>query len=340
VRKKAKSVDSRKRVARHKSKRLVIYNHKGGVGKTTLTVNIAASLADLHRKVLLVDSDPQCNLSSYLVEASVLDDVLDRSDSDTGQTLWSAVKPVVEATGDVKAISAVERSANVFLIYGDLKLADFEQELPQMWVEALQRKPKGYRGVTALSYIVNLIATIHDVDFVFYDCGPNIGSLNRAILLDCDYFIVPAALDEFSIRALKTLGITLENWITTWKTILDLAPDDIYLLPGMPKFLGYIIQRFRVYGGQVSSGQAAYLPKFERQIYSDLVSRLRAIDPQLASESIRENVLGEVRDFSSVAALSQIQGVAIESVQGGSQDLKFAARQSFSEIARKIIERC
>lgn len=318
----------------------MVFNHKGGVGKTTLTVNIASALADANKKVLLVDSDPQCNLSSYLVEASVLDDVLDRSDTDAGQTLWSAVKPIVEAAGDVKPITAVERFPNVFLIYGDLKLADFEQELPQMWLEALQRKLKGYRGVTALSYTVNEIAAQHDVDYVFYDCGPNIGALNRAILLDCDYFIVPAALDEFSIRALKTLGITLENWIRTWRTVLDLAPDNIYLLPGAPKFLGYVIQRFRVYGGQVSAGQAAYLPRFEKQIYSDIVSRLRSVDPELASESLVENVLGEVRDFSTMATKSQIQGVAIENVRGGNQQLKAEARESFSVIAQKIIERC
>jgi len=318
----------------------VVFNHKGGVGKTTLTVNIASALADANKKVLLVDSDPQCNLSSYLVEASVLDDVLDHSDTDAGQTLWSAVKPIVEAAGDVKPITAVERFPNVFLVYGDLKLADFEQELPQMWLEALQRKLKGYRGVTALSYTVNEIAAQHDVDYVFYDCGPNIGALNRAILLDCDYFIVPAALDEFSIRALKTLGITLENWIRTWRTVLDLAPDNTYLLPGAPKFLGYIIQRFRVYGGQVSAGQAAYLPRFEKQIYSDIVSRLRSVDHELASESLVENVLGEVRDFSTTATKSQIQGVAIDNVQGGNQQLKKEARASFSAIAQKIIERC
>ena len=73
-------------------------------------MNIAAALADAGKRVLLVDSDPQCNLSSYLVEASVLDDVLDRSDTDKGQTLWSAVRPIVEAAGDVKPIEAVERS--------------------------------------------------------------------------------------------------------------------------------------------------------------------------------------------------------------------------------------
>ncbi|MYB36323.1 MAG: ParA family protein [Gammaproteobacteria bacterium] len=47
--------------------RITIFNHKGGVGKTTLTVNIASAIAAQGKSVLLVDSDPQCNLTSYLL---------------------------------------------------------------------------------------------------------------------------------------------------------------------------------------------------------------------------------------------------------------------------------
>ncbi len=164
------------------------------------------------KRILLVDSDPQGNLTSYLVEESVVDDLLDNADTDKGQTLWSAVKPVVEATGEVKQIPALERLTNIFLLPGDVRLSEFEQELSPMWNECFQRKQKGFRGTTALSRLVNEAAAQNAVDFVFYDAGPNIGPLNRIILLDCDYFIVPAACDLFSLRALIYTQNRKERW--------------------------------------------------------------------------------------------------------------------------------
>src|SRR5271169_4617513 len=103
---------------RHRAKRIAIFNHKGGVGKTTLTVNIAAALAAMGKSVLLVDSDPQCNLTSYLVEENVVDDMFDKSDTPEGRTLWSAMKPIVDATGPYKLVAPIERSTNISLLPG------------------------------------------------------------------------------------------------------------------------------------------------------------------------------------------------------------------------------
>jgi cellulose biosynthesis protein BcsQ len=333
-------MDKKTNTVRHRSKRLAIYNHKGGVGKTTLTVNIAAALASLGKKVLLIDSDPQCNLSSYLLEDNVVDDLLDRSDSLKGKTVWSALKPVVEGTGSVQPVEPYDLSiGNVSLLPGDIRLSEFEQDLSTMWGECFQRKPRGFTVTAALSLLVNQIAAKHDVDYVFYDAGPNIGPLNRVILLDCDFFIVPAACDLFSVRALKTLGHTLESWITDWKTIVDLAPDNIYLLPGQPKLLGYIAQRFRIYGGQVIAGHASYLAKIEKHVHSDIVVVLRKINPNLASNSMVHNKLGQVKDFSGLAAISQSEGVPICEVSTATADQKSVADREFKSIANKIIQR-
>src|SRR2546423_4677883 len=105
---------SRRRHSRMPSanRRLAIFNHKGGVGKTTLTMNMGAALVELGHRVLLVDSDPQCNLTSYLVEGAVVDDLLDNSDGPRGQTVWSAVKPISEALGGVRVVKPIETATN------------------------------------------------------------------------------------------------------------------------------------------------------------------------------------------------------------------------------------
>ncbi len=323
---------------RHPAKRIAIFNHKGGVGKTTLTVNVADALAGQGKRVLLVDSDPQCNLTSYLVEESVVDDLLDNSDSPHGRTIWSGVKPVVDGLGHVKEVTPIEWMTNISLLPGDIQLSEFELELGQFWNECFQRKQKGFRGTTALSSIVDNTCRAISADFVFYDAGPNIGSLNRVILLDCDYFIIPAACDLFSIRALKTLGHTLSTWVTDWQTIADLAPESTYLLPGGPKFLGYIPQRFRIYRGGLSSDYARYLPKIEHGISSDVIEVLRRTNPLLVPPTSTGNQLGQIKDFGSLAAASQIQGVPIKNVQAGTPDQREVARADFAEIASNIIQ--
>ena len=324
---------------RGKAARIAVFNHKGGVGKTTLNVNIAASLASLGKRILLVDSDPQCNLTAYLIDEPVVDDLLDKSDSDTGRTIWSAVKPVVDALGDFRPVEPLERIQNVFILPGDIRLSEFEQELGDMWNECFQRRPRGFRGTMALSHLIDYVVPRYGIDFVFYDAGPNIGPLNRVILLDCDYFIVPAACDLFSIRAFKTLGHALVKWMTDWKTILELAPTNIPLLPGSPTFLGYIPQRFRVYGGGVASAYAKYLPRIERSIGDDLIALLRKVDPKLAPRSASESELGQVKDFASIATASQVEGKPMKDVSAGTPAQRAEAGQAFLDIAKAIVER-
>jgi len=320
--------------------RISVFNHKGGVGKTTLTVNIGAALASLGRRVLLVDSDPQCNLTSYLVADEVVDDLLDKSDSTHGATIWSAVKPISEATGNVNVVDPIELGTNnLFLLPGDIRLAEFESDLVEFWAQCFQRKLKGFRGTTALSELVHQVSHGHNIDYVFYDSGPNIGPLNRAILLDCDYFIVPVACDLFSLRALKTLGKTLVDWIESWRTVSSLAPQDIPLLAGRPKFLGYIPEGFRVYGGRPAGKHSYFLSRIEREIHSQLMVLLRRVDPDLAPSRVQQAKLGEVKDYASLVPASQKEGRPIYEVSAGTPDQRGSAWQVFRAIATKIDSR-
>ncbi|MGH9905926.1 MAG: hypothetical protein ACRD8U_10150, partial [Pyrinomonadaceae bacterium] len=81
----------------------------------------------------------------------------------------------------IRIIEPIERLPNVFILPGDIRLSEFEQDLSPMWNECFQRKPKGFRGTTALSNLVDSVSSRYDIDFVFYDAGPNIGPLNRVL---------------------------------------------------------------------------------------------------------------------------------------------------------------
>jgi cellulose biosynthesis protein BcsQ len=323
---------------RSRAIRLAIYNHKGGVGKTTLTINLANALRQLKQKVLLVDSDPQCNLTSYLVEDEVVDALLDASDTTKGKTLWSGLKPVVEGTGEPRHIPLIETNG-LHLMPGDIRLSEFESLLDSFWADCAQRRVRGFRGTAALSSLVNAAAEEVDADFVFYDAGPNIGPLNRVLLLDCDFFIVPAACDLFSVRALKTLGHTLRDWVGQWDGIRRFAPDDVSLLPGRPRFLGYVPQRFRLYGASMVRGHSFYLGQLEKRVFSDIVEPLRKLDATLAEGSLSSFKLGEVRDFGVLVEEAQKQGRPLARVKGGNASLKADAQIVFDQMAKRLVQR-
>lgn len=320
--------------------RLAIFNHKGGVGKTTLTVNISAALASQGKTVLLIDSDPQCNLTSYLIEDSVIDDWLNKSDGAKGRTVWSALKPVVEGRGALKQIPAYGTSTdNMYLLPGDIRLSDYELELAKFWTSCMESQVRGFLGTTSLSRLIDTCAGELRADFVFYDTGPNIGPLNRAILLDCDYFIVPGACDLFSVRALKTLGKTVKEWVSRWETIKSLVPTNAPLLEGQPRFLGYILQGFRVYGRGMARTPARYRAMFKRHLFTDLITPLRKMDRRLASTNVSASDLGEIKDFATLVQQSQSQGVPLWEVYGGAGYQTEQAYKLFSKIAQAIISK-
>lgn len=284
----------------------------------------------------LVDSDPQGNLTSYLVAEDVVDDLLDNSDGQKGNTLWSALKPIVEGSGELREITPIPLANEIELLAGDIRLAEFEAELNTLWGECFQRKIRGFRGTAALSALVNAISSSRKSSIVLYDTGPNIGALNRAILLDCDYFVVPAACDLFSLRAIKTLGHTLVEWVNSLKMLDGIAPDRLYFLPGEPKLLGYVAQRFRVYASEVARNYAQFLPRIEKSVKEDLIVVLERVDAALTAEVMSPLRLGQIQDFGSLANGAQREGRAIWSTESGTQGQRDIAQADFHELAKVI----
>ncbi len=321
-------------------KKISLFNHKGGVGKTFLTVNIAARIASRGKRVALIDTDPQCNLTSFLIANEVVDKWLDKSDSAAGETIWSALKPVVEAEGKPRKIALYGTPVdNLFLLPGDIKLAEFESELGDFWSQCFQRKAKGFRGVSAISQFTNELSERYKIDYLFYDSGPSIGPLNKTLILDSDFFITPVACDLFSLRGIKTLGRSLVSWIEDWRTIEDIAPIGAPLISGNPRYLGYVAQRVRTYRKKAAADYSHYLSLIEKEIRSEIVELLRIDNVELAPSYLNVPSLGEVRDFGRLAIESQDVGLPVWQLPSISTDQMREHARVFDEIVDKIIRR-
>ena len=290
-------------------KKIALFNHKGGVGKTSLSANIAFALAQQGHRVLLVDSDPQCSLTTYLSDEAAVNEWLDESDTEKGRTIWSAVRPVLTGSGEPRNIPPVERRENLFLIPGDIALFEFEEYLSEAFANCARRRIEGFRLVTAIGRAASKAAADIEAEFIFYDSGPNIGALNRAIMLDCDGIVVPAACDEFSLRSFSTLGTTLARWINEWEGVSTRPPEQAPLLRGFPELIGYIPQRFKVWGGLPASSYSGFMSKLESSFSKDIVEKLRASFPQIPARGVSDYKLGEVRDFGQSTIRAQREGL-------------------------------
>jgi cellulose biosynthesis protein BcsQ len=328
--------------------KVALFNHKGGVGKTTLIVNVARGLSQLGLRPLIVDLDPQCNATAFYLSEKEVDALLDESiDPEDGGTIWSGIAKAARGRGDVRAVQTHSCSGEqTHLLPGDVLLGSFEDRLATAWKDSFSRDATALDLMSALHRSIDLTADKVEADIVLIDVGPSVGSLNRSIILGCDYFAVPVGCDLFSLRALRTLGQTMRAWIKDWETIKQLAEsmDDVTLLEGRPTFLGYITQHFNIYRGRSTSAFDEWETKIPTRIARDLTDQIAEVAPDLIPQW-RSNKVGAVPAFHSLAPLSQSKGIAIGGLRGvsgvnsGHYEKVDEADRVFKALAQEIAMR-
>ena len=163
---------------------IAIANQKGGVGKTTTSVNLAACLGVLEKKVLLIDSDPQANASSGL-------------GIDTEKIKFSTYH-LLENNCDVFEAITTTSSPNVDIIPANIDLVAVEIEL----VDVENRE---YMLKNSLNQVID------KYDYILIDCAPSLGLLTLNALTAADSLIIPIQCEYFALEGLGKLLNTVKS---------------------------------------------------------------------------------------------------------------------------------
>ncbi len=173
-------------------KTFVIANQKGGVGKTTTTMNLGASLALKKKRVLAIDMDPQSNLSSGLGFTQQFDK---QSWNTADEAPYKNIYDVLVEGDSISSVFVSTSTDNLFLVPSHLSLAGAEIEMVNM----LTRESLLKKAISKMS---------EDFDYVIIDCPPSLGLLTINALSAADYLLIPIQCEYF---ALEGLGQLLET---------------------------------------------------------------------------------------------------------------------------------
>ncbi|MFH0899996.1 MAG: AAA family ATPase [Pseudomonadota bacterium] len=322
---------------------VAFFNNKGGVGKTSLVYHLAWMYADLDRRVLAADFDPQASLTAAFLDEERLEELWG-DDNTSGATIYDAVEPLLRGVGDIETPHCEEIADQLTLLAGSLALARFEDELSQQWPLCLDRKERAFRVVSAFWRMAQRAAEKVRAEVILVDLGPNLGAINRAALISTDYVVIPLAPDLFSLQGLKNLGPSLRTWRGEWQERLKHNPerDHLELPAGHIEPVGYVVWQ---HGIRLDRPVRAY-DKWMARIPSTYAGKVLEDTTQDSVPVERDpHCLGMLRHYRSLIPMAQEARKPMFHLKpaDGALGAHFRAvekaREDFERLAKHIAER-
>ena len=291
-----------------------VFNNKGGVGKTTLTYHVANALSEMGKKVLIVDADPQCNLTIYSLEQDYIHDLWAIEDSfidegfeaskkklsekeytdiiDQPRSIHFLLKPTEEGTGDHENLPPpVFLNDNLHIIPGRLTLHLYEEKVASRWTDIYRGEPLAIRTITKIRTLAEEYASKYNYDYVIIDTSPSLGTLNKIIISTVDGFFIPASPDLFSLYGIKNIGKALTSWKAEFDIVYKLISEEKrqFFPQNFVTFLGYTIYNAKKYTGynewDLAKAHYNYANKIPATIEQNIQADIRSHLTQETMES-------------------------------------------------------
>jgi cellulose biosynthesis protein BcsQ len=337
--------------------KIALFNHKGGVSKTTTTFNLGWMLANKGKKVILVDADPQCNLTGMVLGFSTKQELEGLYQKE--QNIKSGLAPAFESRPKlIEAVDClpVEGCDGLFLLPGHVGFAEYEvtlgiaQELSGS-IQALQNLPG------SISYLLQKTADKFEADYILIDMSPSLSSINQNLLMTSDFFILPTSPDFFSVMAIDSLATILPKWYA-WAqkaSEMRILQDAAYPFPKVtPRFLGTVVQNYRIIRQEPAAAFQKWINAIEEAVSTRLVPSLQINNMLLNNQMYNSQGIGsdlclaKISDFNSLIAKSQehqtpVFALTSEQIEQSGIVLTDALkaqkpfREAFSKLADRVI---
>jgi cellulose biosynthesis protein BcsQ len=277
-------------------KSIAVFNNKGGVGKTTLTYHLGYALAELGHKTLLVDLDPQSNLTLFglhpeelhdiwQVEDAFIDDFVQARDKKSPsefdaiasdvRSIHFLLKPTEDGTDGPKCYPRpLKLHDKLGMIPGRLSVHTYEDTIGSRWNAVYRGDPLAIRTVTQIRSFCEVYGKKYNYELVVIDTSPSLGILNKVIISTVDGFLIPCMPDMFSLYGIQNIGKSLKRWKSDFDTIFNLLSDAklSYFPKDFVSFLG-----FTIFNARKRAGSSKWdLPKAHQNYAEQIPTTIRA----------------------------------------------------------------
>lgn len=331
-----------------------LFNHKGGVSKTTTAFNLGWAMADRGKRVLVVDADPQCNLTGTVLGFDGVGDFNAFYKNSPGANISDCLTPVFQGTGSQLQPAKISTTPhkNLFLLAGNIDLAENETQISvalsaSAAIPALQNIPG------SVCSLLRMTADANKLDAVIVDMSPSVGALNQCLLMGSDYFIIPTSPDYYCNQAISSLARVLPRWNFSVSPFRNQSLA--YPIPVMPpRFCGIISQRYRPRSGSPAYSFQQWIDIIKQTVLNELVPVLASNkmtisvqDFNAAAPSDSPYNLINIADFNSLIAQSQKHSVPVFALSDNQieqvgviletmKKSREAFKQSFDSLANSV----
>lgn len=317
------------------------FNHKGGVSKTTTVYHLGWKLAQLGKRVLMIDTDSQCNLTLTAIGENNIEKFVQaypenniKSSLDIAFNSRPQLIPVPECT-------EVRGQHNLLLMPGSFDITEFEVQLG-----IACQLSNSFSTMNALpgsfTYLFEKSAEEFDIDYILVDLNPSLSSINQVLLATSDYFILPTSPDFFSQMAIKSMARILPKWeLWAEQAKVAFAGSTYPLRNTKTKFLGYTVNDYNIRNNKPTTAFSSIIKKTNDIINTVLYPSLNNVGLCIDRENYTDDSLqlASVSNFQGLMPLYQEYGIPVFALsdaqlenQGVVLDNMKSKRQVFDEV--------